>query len=738
MILIVGAGLMQVPAVKIAREMGLKTLVTDYNADAPGLGLADIPVVMSTKDVEGTVRIARQYQSQIRGVITVGTDATLTVAAVAGALGLVGIHYEAAENATHKLKMRNALKAAGVSIPDFEGVWTIDEARSAAQRIGFPVVMKPVDNMGARGVVRVNDVASAENAYRHAKSHSTSGEVIVERFMDGPELSIDALVWDSEIIAWGIADRIIARPPYFIELGHNMPSAEPPERIEAAKDVMRRAVRALGITFGAAKGDVKLLNGGAAIGECAARLSGGWMSSHTFPLSSGYSMIRGAIEIAIGRKPVIPDLLSRVSMERAILASPGRITRIDGVGKARRIRGVKDVIMKASVGDMVNAPTSNMDKQGHVIVAGETHEECEAILRKAMETIQVEVESDQEMTMPEIHARARNLLGRFCRACRVCDGVFCAGMMPGMGGIGTGRSFMSNLEALARHAILPSFLHDVARPRLRSEFLGIELAFPVLAAPLTGTVTNMGGAVTEEEFCEAVVGGCETAGVLASVGDGATPEKYRIGLEAAAGVRGRAIPFFKPRSHDEVVQRIRAAEATGCPAVGMDIDAAAFVTMKARGQNVGPKSVVELKALVQTTSLPFIVKGVMSVADAERAVEAGARALVVGNHGGRVMDHMPGGAEVLPEIARRFKGVVPLVLDGGIRTGEDILKALALGADACMIGRPVAIAAVGGGAAGVALYWRQLKDELERAMILTGTRGVASVDRAILRSPSAG
>lgn len=734
MLMIIGAGPMQVPAIRIAREMKLKTLVTDYDAEAPGLALADVPVVMSTKDIEGSVRTARSYEHTLKGVITVATDASLTVAAVAGALGLPGIHYDAAENATHKFKMRRTLKAANVCVPDFVGVWTIDEARAAADSLGFPLVVKPVDNMGARGVMRVDNVTQVEAAFRHAKSCSTSGELILEKFVDGPELSIDALVWDSEIIAAGIADRIITRPPYFIEIGHTLPSAQPADVQDNALDMMRRAVRALGITYGAAKGDVKISASGPVIGECAARLSGGWMSSHTFPLSTGWSMIRGAIEIAIGRKPEIPPFLKRVAMERAVIASPGKITRIDGVANARRLPGVVEVIVKARPGDTVVAPTSNMDKQAHIIAVGDSYEDCEAIIQRALSLVRIETRTERVSVMSDYHARARNAFGKWCRACRVCDGVFCAGMVPGMGGIGTGQSFMNNLSSLARWRLNERVLHPVSQPRLAKVFLGMELSLPVLSAPMTGAVTNMGGATTEEEFAAAMVEGAVAAGVIACVGDGATPEKFRIGLDAAARVQGRAIPFFKPRDQDEVRFRLRAAIAAGCPAVGMDIDGAAFVTMKARGQSVGPKTEEQLRELIEECETPFLVKGVMHPADAEAAVRAGAKAIIVGNHGGRVMDHMPGGADVLAEIVRAVRGDAVIVLDGGIRSGEDVLKALALGADFCMIGRPVAIAAVGGGAEAVELYWRDLKCQLERSMILTATPSTEQVDAGILRN----
>lgn len=735
-ILIVGAGPMQVPAIEIAREMGLSTIVTDYDPEAPGLALADVPVVMSTKDVEGTVRIARRYSNTLRGVLTVGTDASVTVAAVAGALQLPGIRYEAAEKATHKVRMREALRAAGVPVPDFRGVWAIDEARAAAAAIGFPVVLKPVDNMGARGVIRADRPEDIEAAYRHAQAASTSGEVIVEAYLDGPELSIDALVYRGEVVCWGVADRIIQNgTPHFVELGHTLPSALPPDVQARACKVMEDAMRALGITHGAAKGDVKVTKDGIFIGECAARLSGGWMSSHTFPLATGYSMIRGAIEIALGRRPEIPPLSHRVAAERCYLPKrSGRITKVEGLDAVRKMPGVAAVIERFGVDDEQPPLRSNLDKTGHVIAVGETREEVERTIRSALAAIRVETTSEPEpLTMHSIEKRARGMFGALCRACKVCDGVYCAGMVPGMGGIGTGRSFMNNLAALARYRLAERVVYDARPVDPGADFLGTPIALPVLTAPITGAKTNMGGAITEEEFCRRMVRGSIAAGTIPFVGDGATPEKYRVGLAALEEAGGKGVPVFKPRPNEAVLERIRAARAAGVLAIGMDVDGAAFVTMRAKGQVVEPKSVEDLRRFVEACEdTPFVVKGVMNPRDAEAAVAAGAKVVIVSNHGGRVMDFQPGAAEVLPDIVRAIGGDATIVLDGGIRSGEDVVKGLALGADLCMIGRPVAIAAMGGGAEGVELYYRELRAGIERVLTLTGRSRIEEIGPDVL------
>ena len=159
----------------------------------------------------------------------------------------------------------------------------------------------------------------------------------------------------------------------------------------------------------------------------------------------------------------------------------------------------------------------------------------------------------------------------------------------------------------------------------------------------------------------------------------------------------------------------------------MHIDAVLFQTMELKGQSVVPKSLSELRDIIQSTSLPFILKGIMHPADAEMAVKAGAHAIVVSNHGGRVLDQMRGTMDVLPSIVKEVSGSIKILADGGFRNGVDVLKGIAAGADAILIGRPVAIAAVGMEEQGGSYYMKQLQKELKKAMILTGCQSIEDI-----------
>ena len=334
--------------------------------------------------------------------------------------------------------------------------------------------------------------------------------------------------------------------------------------------------------------------------------------------------------------------------------------------------------------------------------------------------------------MKEIRKTARDLMTGFCRVCPVCNGKACAGEVPGMGGLGTGSAFMANVQALARHTFNMRLVHDITEPDTGTELLGMKLSMPVLAAPIGGVSFNMGGKRSEEEYIAAIIDGCKRGGLVGCTGDGVPPFIHEAAFAAITAAGGHGIPFIKPWEDAELYEKLNKAKATGATVIGMDIDAAGLITLRKMGRPVSPKPMEKLREIIARTGTRFIVKGVMTVEDAQLAKQAGAHAIVVSNHGGRVLDHTPGTADVLPGIAAEMKGKLEIIVDGGIRTGADVLKMLALGADAVMIGRPFSIAAVGGLTDGVAAYIEALRTELMQAMVMTGTRSLGKLPEGLL------
>ena len=330
-----------------------------------------------------------------------------------------------------------------------------------------------------------------------------------------------------------------------------------------------------------------------------------------------------------------------------------------------------------------------------------------------------------------IKARARERMQGYCRVCPQCNGKACAGEVPGMGGLLTGASFVNNIESLAMYHINLRTMHQIEQPNTTLRVFDRTFASPIFVAPLTGASYNMGGALTESEMITSLIQGAKDAGSVSFTGDGAEEEIYGSGLEAIK-LAGSGIPIIKPRSVESIAERIRQAEDSGAIAVGIDLDGAGLVTMALKGQPVGPKTFYQLRGLISSTKLPFILKGIMTVQEAEMAVEMGADAIVVSNHGGRVLDSTPGVADILPEIVERVKGEVFVFADGGVRNGIDVLKMLALGANAVLVGRPAIWSVFGGGAAGVQQMLEKMTSQLQHGMLMTGCVNLKAVDYHVI------
>jgi biotin carboxylase len=400
-ILILGAGTMQIPAIESAKKKGWTVIVADGNPCAEGRTLADRFEQIDLKDFEAMATMATELKQNtgLDGVFTAGTDFSSTVAFVAERLGLPGIGFEAALNATDKARMRQKFHKHGVPSPAFVVLDRAADPLSVLTDIPFPLVVKPVDNMGSRGVRRIDTSDDLLEAFEKAIEYSRSGRVIVEEFIDGEEYSLDALVWNGNFRLCGIAIRHIFFPPYFVEMGHTMPSALDEQTHTAIIDAFRRGIRALGITNGAAKGDIKLSKRGPMIGEIAARLSGGYMSGWTYPFSSGVDLTGAALNIAAGLAPGNLDpTFDRVSAERAFISLPGKINDIRGFEEASMMPKIKAAFIRVRAGDDVVFPTNNVEKCGNLIAVDDSRDGAICTAENAVGRIMLRLEPDNPKT----------------------------------------------------------------------------------------------------------------------------------------------------------------------------------------------------------------------------------------------------------------------------------------------------------------------------------------------------
>ena len=419
-----GAGFMQGVAIRAARALGCTVIAADGNPSAVCAAEADEFVCIDLKDTARLIDYARYLQQNggLDAVFTAATDFSAAVAAIAAACGLRGHTLEAALNATDKVRMRECFRKAGVPSPAFIELTAADLAAPVGavensrcsdadtavadalkRRLGelagrFPLVVKPVDNMGARGCSLVQELSGLREAAETASRYSRSGRVIVEEYIEGSEFSIEGLVFDGRLYITALADRHIFFPPYFIEMGHTIPSECPQEIADEVISVFERGVHALGLTDGAVKGDILVRNGKAFVGEIAARLSGGYMSGWTVPYSCGLDITAAALTLALGGSPrlhtcgkdsfVIPlkQNCQFVSAERAWISIPGQVAAVSGLEAARAAPFVKDVFPRAGAGDTVVFPQNNVEKCGNVLSAAPSRREAvlasEAACRK--------------------------------------------------------------------------------------------------------------------------------------------------------------------------------------------------------------------------------------------------------------------------------------------------------------------------------------------------------------------
>ena len=331
------------------------------------------------------------------------------------------------------------------------------------------------------------------------------------------------------------------------------------------------------------------------------------------------------------------------------------------------------------------------------------------------------------MDYKEVLEKARGNIGPYCKACPVCNGKACGNSMPGPGSKGPGNGAARNYDAWQKVFVNMDTICSNAAPDTSFKLFGHDFALPVFTAPIGALPMHYSDAYDDFAYNDILIPTAVECGSASFTGDGVDPEIMKRSAAAMAKVGGIGIPTIKPWNNEAVFEKLDVLNELGIFAAAMDIDGAGLPFLKAMNPNAGSKPVADLKAVIDHAKMPFIIKGIMTVAGAQKAVEAGAAGIVVSNHGGRVLGQTRATADVLPEIAKAVAGKCVIFVDGGIRTGVDVFKALALGADAVLIGRPFVPAVYGGEAEGAKLLFAKLKAELVDTMTMCGAHSLAEI-----------
>jgi len=390
---VVSGGIEAVPGIQRARRLGYHVIVADRDPTAPGMRLAHDVIVASTYDVAGMITAARRYVAQVRpidGVLSIAADVPLTVAGVADALGLPGPSLRTAQLASDKLAMKECLAASGIPVPWFAPVATATELRSIVRRRGLPLVIKPVDSRGARGVLRLTPGVDLAWAFGEAVRWSPTGRVVAEEYLHGPQFSTESVLFDDQAWTPGFAERnyeFLERfAPHMIENGGQQPSGIGAPDAAALRAVAEAAGRALGLARGIVKGDLVLTPTGPRVIEIATRLSGGWFCTDQIPLATGVDLVGAALRLAVGDgvdpAALIPRRQRGVAI-RYFFPSPGRVVSIRSVARFRAAPWVHRLGLFVRVGAHVDAPTNHTLRSGFVITrastAGEAVRRAEAV-----------------------------------------------------------------------------------------------------------------------------------------------------------------------------------------------------------------------------------------------------------------------------------------------------------------------------------------------------------------------
>ncbi|HXI10923.1 MAG TPA: ATP-grasp domain-containing protein [Thermodesulfobacteriota bacterium] len=372
---------MQIPLIRKARDLGLFVIASDKSPSAPGFRYADHALKLDTKNARGHIAfaLANRERFNIKGVVA-GADVAVTASMVSEALGFPGIPVEVALRSNNKWLMKQQWLKDGIPTPYAEEVSTVAEAMKVIRKVGLPCMVKAIDNAASRGSRRIDSIKELDAALKDARDHSSTGTALIEEYVEGVEQSVEMLVYNGMHLRFGVVDRHFGFEPFPIEIGHTNPSRLAPDLQESLYELAAGAAVSLGIDYGPYKADTILTKKGPMILELPARLSGGFHSQYTTPLSTGLEPQIAAIAMSVGIEiplEAIKTTRSRVAVCKAVFPKPGRVVKIEGLNDARKLPGVEEIFMMVKEGDVVHEYRNCAHRVCYIISTGDTFAEAE-------------------------------------------------------------------------------------------------------------------------------------------------------------------------------------------------------------------------------------------------------------------------------------------------------------------------------------------------------------------------
>ena len=397
-LLLLGAGIEQKIIIEYAHELNFEVIALDSNSDAPGLKISDISIIEDITNVEKICEIAQKYS--VNGIMTHAVEIPHIVSRVAQKMNLPGLSPEIADIATNKKMRIECFQKNKIPSPKFVYGSSVEEILEKITNFDFPLVMKPIDNAGSRGVIKIEKIDDISKIYDECTSFSKTKTVLIEEFLSGPQISTESIIINNKIITTGFADRNYDMnkkfSPYFIENGHTIPSILSSKEKNEVIKVVENSIKAIGINFGVAKGDIIIDNGYPKVLEMAARTSGGRFASDMVPLSNGVNILKPLIQMSLGEN-VDMDFLkpkfSKAAVQRFFFPPIGKLKSVNGIEESMKIPGVYDIFINPNIkiNDELKPITNHAERIGHVITSDDKIEKAITIAENVINKVRFEI-----------------------------------------------------------------------------------------------------------------------------------------------------------------------------------------------------------------------------------------------------------------------------------------------------------------------------------------------------------
>lgn len=401
--LFISAGLEAVPAILRARELGLYVVATDADSNAPGFKYTDQKLIADTYDIAQTLQVVTQFHAQIRpidGVLCVAADVPKTVSAVAKELGISGISAHSAFLVSDKLAMKQQFAKDQVLIPWFCKIESLHHLKIEFNQKKFPLILKPIDSRGARGVIRLSKDVDLAWAYQESLAYSPSQRVMLEQYLAGSQVSTESIIIDGHAYTPGFSDRnyeyLQRFSPFVIENGGELPSHLHSQQQASVKQLIQQAAQSLGIHNGVVKGDVVMHDDEPYVIELAGRLSGGYFCTHEIPLNTGVDFVGCAIRQALGEKITEQELIAKYQkavVQRYLFPKPGIVSGIEGVDEVKNMPGIEMCEIRVKKGDEISMMHNHPARAGVIIAIAATPAQARVIAETAVKKINIETKN---------------------------------------------------------------------------------------------------------------------------------------------------------------------------------------------------------------------------------------------------------------------------------------------------------------------------------------------------------